>query len=194
VWGGNVLDFSSGYGGRMLGAMSSNMRYNYTGIDPNTKTYNGLVALGELLNECGQGSGYQMNHTVSEEFVPVAGYYDAAFSSPPYFNLETYTDEPTQCMNRCSNIDAWFELYVEPTLKMLHTALASDAIYAVNIADYRIDKEQFQIVERWKELSSKVGFEYKETVKMMLNVRPGVGNNKANNAFKFEGVYIFQRK
>jgi hypothetical protein len=194
VWGGNVLDFSSGYGGRMLGAMSSNMRYNYTGIDPNTKTYNGLVALGELLNECGQGSGYQMNHTVSEEFVPVAGHYDAAFSSPPYFNLETYTDEPTQCMNRCSNIDAWFELYVEPTLKMLHTALASDAIYAVNIADYRIDKEQFQIVERWKELSSKVGFEYKETVKMMLNVRPGVGNNKANNAFKFEGVYIFQRK
>jgi hypothetical protein len=50
TWGGNVLDFSSGYGGRMLGAMTSNMRYHYTGIDPNTKTYNGLVALGELLN------------------------------------------------------------------------------------------------------------------------------------------------
>ena len=76
---------------------------------------------------------------------------------------------------------------------MLHTALDNDAIYAVNIADYKIDKEQFQIVERWKELSSKVGFDYQETVKMMLNVRPGVGNNKNNNAFKYEGVYIFKK-
>lgn len=191
---GRVLDFSSGYGGRMMGAMTSNMRYHYTGIDPNTKTYNGLVALGELMNECGQGSGYEMNHCPSELFVPEPGSYDAAFSSPPYFNLETYSDEPTQCMNSCSNLDAWFQLYVEPTLKMLHTGLADDAIYAVNIADYKIGKDQFEIVEKWKELSEKCGFQYQHTVKMMLNVRPGQGNGKKANGFKYEGIYIFQRK
>ena len=191
---GRVLDFSSGYGGRMLGAMTSNMRYHYTGIDPNTKTYNGLVALGELLNECNLGSGYEMNHMPSEDFDPEPGSYDAAFSSPPYFNLETYSDEDTQCMNRCSNLDAWFELYVEPTLKMIHKGLASDALYAVNIADYNFDKENFQIVERWKELSEKVGFRYEHTVKMMLNVRPGQGNNRQQNALKFEGIYVFSKK
>ena len=190
---GRVLDFSSGYGGRMMGAMTSKMRYNYTGIDPNTKTYNGLVALGELMNEVNLGSGYQMNHCPSEDFDPEEGYYDAAFSSPPYFNLETYSDEATQCMNRCSNVDTWFELYVEPTLKMLHKALDADAIYAVNIADYKISKEQFQIVDRWKELSQKAGFGYVETVQMMLNVRPGVGNGKAQSAFKSEGIYLFKK-
>jgi len=191
---GRVLDFSSGYGGRMLGAMTSNMRYHYTGIDPNTKTYNGLVALGEMLNECNLGSGYEMNHMPSEDFDPEPGTYDAAFSSPPYFNLETYSDEDTQCMNRCNNLDAWFELYVEPTLKMIHKGLARESLYAVNIADYNFDKENFQIVDRWTQLSEKVGFKFEHTVKMMLNVRPGQGNNRQQNALKFEGIYVFSKK
>ncbi len=191
MWG-RVLDFSSGYGGRMIGAMTSNMRYHYTGIDPNTKTYNGLVALGDLILDT-IGTTYEMHHTVSEDFDPEAGAYDAAFSSPPYFNLETYCDEPTQCMNKCDNVDAWFELYVEPTLKMLHKGLAQDGLYAVNIADYRVNKTQFQIVERWLELSKKCRFEYKETVQMMLNTRPGVGNGKMDKVEKFEGIYIFKK-
>ena len=193
VFRGNVLDFSSGYGGRMLGAMTSNLRYNYTGIDPNTRTFQGLEALGELLNEENIGSGYSMNCRPSEEFDPEPGFYDAAFSSPPYFNLETYTDEPSQCMNRYTTLDKWFDGYVAPTLQMVHRALADDGIYAVNIADYKNGKEQFQIVDRWKELSEQVGFKYQETIDMILNVRPGVGNNKLEKAYKSEGIYIFQK-
>lgn len=193
LWG-KLLDFSSGYGGRMMGAMTSNMRYHYTGIDPNSKTYDGLVALGELLNACGQGSGYEMHKIPSEEFDPEPGSYDAAFSSPPYFNLETYSDEETQCMNRCSNVDAWFEFYVEPTLKMIHTSLSQGSLYAVNIADYKFDKENFEIVERWKNLSEKCGFKFEHNVQMMLNVRPGQGNNRQQNPTKFEGIYIFSKK
>jgi hypothetical protein len=192
MWG-NVLDFSSGYGGRMLGSMTSNMRYNYTGIDPNTKTYNGLEALGELMNELGLGSGYSMHNIPSEQFNPEPGSYDAAFSSPPYFNLETYTDEPTQCMNSCSNLDEWFTTYVTPTIQMLHTALAKDAIYAVNIADYKDGKEEFKIVDRWKDISEKNGFKYIEQIDMLLNVRPGVGNDKLKNAYKSEGIYLFKK-
>ena len=192
MWG-NVLDFSSGYGGRMLGAMTSRMAYNYTGIDPNTRTFQGLEALGTLLDEQGQGRGFSMNCMPSEEFDPEPGFYDAAFSSPPYFNLETYTDEPTQCMNRYTNLDLWFDGYVAPTLEMIHRALAADAIYAVNIADYKTGKDQFAIVDQWKDLSEKVGFKYVETIDMLLNVRPGVGNNKLGKAYKSEGIYVFRR-
>jgi hypothetical protein len=193
VFRGNVLDFSSGYGGRMLGAMTSNLRYHYTGLDPNTRTFQGLEALGELLTEQGHGSGYEMHCTPSEEFDPEPGFYDAAFSSPPYFNLETYTDEPTQCMNRYTTLSAWFDGYVAPTLQMVHKSLANDGIYAVNIADYRNGKEQFAIVDQWKEISKQVGFEYCETIDMILNVRPGVGNNKLEKAYKSEGIYIFKK-
>jgi SAM-dependent methyltransferase len=191
---GDVLDFSSGYGGRMLGAMTSRFRYHYTGIDPNTRTYQGLQALGELLQEQDLGRGFDMNCVPSEDFEPEPGRYDAAFSSPPYFNLETYTNEPTQCMNRYNNLDRWFEGYVAPTLQMIHRALNSDGIYAVNIADYKNGKEQFEIVERWKNLSISMGFDHVETIEMMLNVRPGVGNNKLEKAYKSEGIYIFSKK
>lgn len=192
MWG-NVLDFSSGYGGRMMGAMTSRMAYNYTGIDPNTRTFQGLEAMGELLTEEGQGRGFSMNCMPSEEFDPEPGFYDAAFSSPPYFNLETYTDEPTQCMNRYSNLDLWFEGYVAPTLEMIYRGLAPDSIYAVNIADYKNGKESFAIVDRWKALSERVGFKYVEQIDMLLNVRPGVGNNKQEKAYKSEGIYLFRK-
>lgn len=187
---GRVLDFSSGYGGRMLGSMTSKMRYNYTGIDPNTKTLTGLTALGNLLTDIGYGSGFNMNHMGSENFDDTKNTYDAAFSSPPYFNLENYCDEETQCMNRYTNLDAWFDLYVTPTLTMLHKVLVDDGIYAVNIADYDDQK----IVDRWVALSTALNFKHVDTLKMTLNVRPGKGNNKLQNGFKFEGVYLFQKK
>jgi DNA modification methylase len=129
----------------------------------------------------------------SEQFTPEPGYYDAAFSSPPYFNLETYTDEDTQCMNSCSNLDQWFEQYVTPTISMLHTALANDGLYAVNIADYKDGKEEFKIVDRWKQVSEDIGFTYVKQLDMLLNVRPGVGNGKLENSYKAEGIYIFKK-
>jgi len=140
------------------------------------------------------GAGYSMNCVPSEEFDPEPGSYDAAFSSPPYFNLETYTNEETQCMNRYTNLAAWFDGYVAPTLEMVHTGLANDGIYAVNIADYKNGKEQFAIVDQWKSLSEKIGFEYCEQIDMILNVRPGVGNGKLEKAYKSEGVYIFRKR
>ena len=194
VWRGRVLDFSSGYGGRMLGAMTSNLRYHYTGIDPNTRTCQGLEALGELLTEQNLGAGYSMNCVPSEEFDAESGSYDAAFSSPPYFNLETYTNESTQCMNRYTNLAAWFDGYVAPTLQMVHTGLATDGIYGINIADYKNDKQEYKIVDRWVELAKLHGFEYCEKIDMLLNVRPGVGNNKLEKSYKSEGIYIFRKK
>jgi len=63
----------------------------------------------------------------------------------------------------------------------------------VNIADYKVGKDQTKIVDTWLELSQKMGFKYIETIDMMLNVRPGVGNGKTQNAYKSEGVYIFKK-
>jgi hypothetical protein len=96
-------------------------------------------------------------------------------------------------MNSCTNLDEWFTTYVTPTIEMLHTALAKDAIYAVNIADYKDGKEEFNIVEQWKQISEQVGFTYQKQIDMLLNVRPGVGNNKLENSYKSEGIYLFKK-
>ena len=43
--GGRVLDFSSGFGGRLLGAFVSQKVKTYVGTDPSTKTYEGLIKI-----------------------------------------------------------------------------------------------------------------------------------------------------
>ena len=96
-------------------------------------------------------------------------------------------------MNRYKNVDSWFESYVEPTLKMLYKVLNKDAIYAVNISDYTSNKVLYKIEERWVDLSKKLGFNYERDIKMLLNARPGTGNNKANNQHKFEKIYVFRK-
>ena len=114
-----------------------------------------------------------------------------AFSSPPYFNLEKYSDEETQCMVRYKTIDEWFEGYVEPTMANIRRGLNSDGLFATNISDYKTAKEEFQVVDRWIQTASKIGFSFNGMIKMMLNTRPGVGNDKLEGREKYEGIYIF---
>ena len=192
LWG-NVYDYSSGYGGRLLGITTSKMRYNYTGIDPNTETVKHLHYLNDLIYDT-VGNRGTIVKSVSEEYKPDQG-VDLAFSSPPYFNLEKYCDEPTQCMNQFTSLDDWFDGYVVPTMKNIISSLESDGIFATNIADYKIgSNKEFKVVDRWIETAEKLGFKHTTMIKMMLNTRPGVGNDKTAGREKFEGVYVFKKR
>jgi hypothetical protein len=190
LWG-NVYDYSAGYGGRLLGITSSNMRYNYHCVDPNTETVKYLTYLNELINESIGGQG-EITCETSQTYKPQD--IDCAFSSPPYFNLEKYSDEPTQCMVEFSTLDEWFDGYVVPTMQNIYNGLNSDGIFATNIADYKTyGNKEFFVVDRWISTAEKIGFKHTETIKMMLNTRPGVGNDKTAGREKWEGVYVFTK-
>jgi hypothetical protein len=189
LWG-RVYDYSCGYGGRLLGVTSSNLQLEYVGVDPNTETVENLKLLNSFIEQAGGRPG-EIHQSVSEEFVPEN--IDCAFSSPPYFNLEKYSDEPTQCMNQFNSIDEWFEGYVAPTMQNIHTGLNSEGVFATNIADYKTPKEEFKVVDRWISTAEKIGFKHTETLKMMLNTRPGAGNGKQEGVEKYEGVYVFEK-
>ena len=190
LWG-NVYDYSAGYGGRLLGISGSSMSYNYTAVDPNTETIEYL----HYLNDCiydSLGRRGTLHKNVSEAYQPED--IDLAFSSPPYFNLEKYSDEPTQCMNQFTTLDDWFDGYVAPTMQNIYQGLNSDGVFATNIADYKVGgKTEFKVCERWIATAEKLGFKYQQTIKMMLNTRPGVGNDKVAGREKWEGVYVFTK-
>ena len=191
MWG-SVYDYSAGYGGRLLGITTSKMKYSYVGIDPNSETVANLNYLNSLIDQA-VGNPGTIVQSVSEEYQPEN--IDLAFSSPPYFNLEKYCDEPTQCMVRYTTLDEWFEGYVVPTMKNIHQGLNSDGVFATNIADYKSygNKEYF-VVDRWIAVAEQLGFKHTKTIKMMLNTRPGVGNDKTQGKEKYEGVYVFVKK
>ena len=186
IFGGRIYDYSAGYGGRMLGTCTSRMHYEYLCAEPNTETVKYLEYLASFLR-----SEIKINCIGSEEYQPHN--IDLAFSSPPYFNLEKYCDEPTQCMVKFNTLDEWFGGYVEPTMEHIYKCLNKDGIFATNIADYKTPKGEFKIVSKWIETAEKIGFSYQNTIKMLLNTRPGVGNNKKESSSKFEGIYVFRK-
>jgi hypothetical protein len=191
LWG-NVYDYSCGYGGRLLGIGSSNFKYNYTGVEPNTETVEYLNYLNDVIDEA-TGVRGTIVQDVSENYQPED--IDLAFSSPPYFNLEKYSNEETQCMVQFKTEDEWFEGYVVPTMQNIRKGLNSDGVFATNIADYKsYDRpEPYKVTERWIETAEKVGFKHDGIIKMMLNTRPGVGNDRKQGREKWEGVYVFRK-
>mgnify|MGYP003633015959 FL=1 len=191
LWG-NVYDYSCGYGGRLLGIGSSNFKYKYIGVEPNTETVNYLNYLNDVIDEA-TGVRGTIIQSVSEQYQPDD--IDLAFSSPPYFNLEKYSNEETQCMVQFKTEDEWFEGYVAPTMENIKRGLNDDGIFATNIADYKSydRKEPYEVVQRWIQTAEKVGFKYDGVIKMMLNTRPGVGNDRKEGREKWEGVYVFRK-
>ena len=190
LWG-NVYDYSCGYGGRLLGIGCSNMKYNYIGVDPNTETVKYLNYFNDCIEEA-VGVRGSIIQSVSEEYQPQD--IDLAFSSPPYFNLEKYSDEDTQCMVRYKTLDDWFDSYVVPTIEHIYSGLNREGLFATNIADYKTyGNKEYKVVEDWIKTAERIGFKHVSTIKMMLNTRPGVGNNKLAGREKYEGVYVFQK-
>lgn len=93
---GVIYDYSCGYGGRMLGALSSKNNYYYIGTDPNTDTYLNLLNLGKLINKTtNKNNDFTIYNSCSEDLVLEQETIDFAFSCPPFYNLEIYSTEDT---------------------------------------------------------------------------------------------------
>ena len=113
----NIYDPSSGWGGRILGAMSSHRKIHYIGTDPNTDNFInelGITRYEYVANffndEClesnsfweeekntyhvfQEGSEHIGNHS---DFQQYKGKLDLVFTSPPYFDREQYSSDETQ--------------------------------------------------------------------------------------------------
>ena len=195
--GGSVFDFSCGYGGRMLGALSSKNNYIYYGVEPNTETYDNLLILGDIIEKSlNRKNIYSISKIGSEDFSGEKESVDFAFSSPPYYNLEMYCDEETQCYNKFKNIDVWFTKKKEKTILNIRNILKKDGLYAVNISDFNTEKgKRVNFVQKWIEISEKIGFEHVETISMKLTNRGGNKNKgvTGGKSKKEEAIYVFKK-
>jgi hypothetical protein len=84
-----ILDFSAGWGGRCLAAMS--MGIPYIGVDANTKMES---AYHNMIQTLDPDANVRMIFKPSEEVRFSTLQYDLIFTSPPYFMLEKYERMP----------------------------------------------------------------------------------------------------
>jgi 16S rRNA G966 N2-methylase RsmD len=111
----SVLDVCAGWGGRMIGSKSVDLAsISYTGIDPCIKTYNALCS---IRNDLGLTDVTLINKPAEVALLelPADMKFDIALTSPPYFNLEIYSDETTQS-TRLGNYKAWVDKFLRPVI------------------------------------------------------------------------------
>ena len=118
-----VLDVCAGWGGRMIGAKSAELnhaykycRVHYTGIDPCAKTHEALCAIRDELELTNVTLINKPAEVALQELDPSAK-YDIALTSPPYYNLEIYSDEPTQSVTSGNGYQAWLNEFLSPVIQ-----------------------------------------------------------------------------
>jgi len=110
---GRVFDYSCGFGARMLAAMSLGMEYG--GCEPNLKTKKNLEVFGAFLSKH-TGGKFDIVEEGSEECIVRERYYDIAFSSPPFFDYEIYSQDPGQSIVKYPTYDEWLIRYWKKTI------------------------------------------------------------------------------
>jgi hypothetical protein len=132
--GDTVLDFSAGYGGRLLGALT--LRRHYVGIDPATAQFNGLRRMHAALARIARGTA-EIHQACAEDHLPRlrSGCIDLVLSSPPYFDHEKYSTERTQSWRRYPTYSEWRERFLKPVIHQSHRVLKKGGYLLLNLVD-----------------------------------------------------------
>ena len=189
-----VVDFCAGWGGRMVGALS--MGLNYVGIDPNTVS---LAANQELANDiCKEFPSLPKPELVCACAEDVLGKGrwnpDLIFTSPPYFDVEKYSDEETQSYKRHPTIDKWYEGFLGACIRGAYHDLKPGGHLALNINPDMGDET--------KKIGLATGFEYVETIGLAMSrrqYRKKLGmyafepENKDLAKYRYEPTLVFRK-
>lgn len=170
--GGTVLDTSTGYGGRLVGAIASRRVDKYIGIDPNTETHQANIALAEDLDfsanvELINKPAEDVKEEIEDDSC------DFSFTSPPYFAKEEYSEEDTQSYKRYKTPDEWRDGFLFPMLALTYRALKPGAFAAVVVADVKINATVVPLVEWVKSAAGSVGFTYVKSDAFDMSARYG---------------------
>lgn len=183
---GVVWDMSGGWGGRLLGAAISGVD-TYIATEPSKKTFEGLV---ELATDFSLDMDFELYPCGSEDFLPNKNSLDLCFTSPPYFDLEKYADEPTQSYIKFNTKDAWVEGFLRPTFKNCYYGLKSEGLMLINIADVK-GKHNINLEEKTIEIANEVGFKLIKTINLTLS---NINLRNKENKHKFEPIFMFVKK
>ena len=177
--GDTVWDMSSGWGGRLLGSIKA--KINYIGTDPNTKTMKGLKEMAKTFGNKSQS--YELLTMGSEDYKPRKKSLDFAFTSPPYFDTEKYSNENTQSYLKFDNINTWKEKFLLKTIDNAYHGLKDNKFMALNVAKVTNHYESFE--EDTIALAESVGFKLVDTFDYVLSSQ--------QSDSKFEPIYIFKK-
>ena len=158
-------------------------------IRDSTETHAGNLRMAQ---ELGFSDRIELHNLPAEDVSHdvVAGRCDFAFTSPPYFRKEHYSDDDTQSWKRYPTGEEWRDGFLTPMMALQYAALKFGCYSIVNIADVKIKSKTYPLVEWTKQAALLAGFEYIRTLEFPLTRRFGAGQV---DEVSIEPVLVFQK-
>jgi hypothetical protein len=183
-----VVDFSAGYGGRLLGALSIGRRY--IGIEPCSAQVAGLESMIESLRNHGVESFAEVIPGCAEDVMKLLpkNIANLVFSSPPYFNWEKYSDEASQSFIRYASYDAWIEGFLNPVIRQSFRLLKGKGKFVVNISGKRRQPDGEDV----KKLCLASGFKYAGRIPLLISRVPYL-HPRNDEPHKLETILVFRK-
>lgn len=179
-----ALDFSAGWGGRLLGAMASGTPY--VGIDPHGKALEGnerMVAAVQAATR--QSFAVELVHACAEDVLGQRRWCpDLVFTSPPYFDVEKYSGESTQSYLRYPDLRQWYDEFLGQCIRGSFHDLLDGGHLCLNVNP--------DMVEETKRLALEAGFVQVAHWNLLLSRHQF--SKKALGDYRTEPVLVFQKQ
>lgn len=183
----NVLDYSMGFGGRLLGLMACKENHNYFGIEPWKANIDSAKKILKAVDKIipASSSRFKAYNRGSESYISeLENTIDIAFSSPPYFDYEKYVNQSNQSIVKFPNYSDWLEGYWRETVKNIKRYLKQDGYFAFNIKNIK----KYKLEEDMKKIIEEEGFFLVNTHNYLLTGRMGNFNTQ-----KKEPIFVFKK-
>jgi hypothetical protein len=190
-----VLDFSMGWGDRILGAHASKYVKNYVGIDPNLKLLGGYVEQIKYYNSIGTPKNYSLHPACAEDpTLYLKDKFDLIFTSPPYFDKEKYDQSENQSYIKYKAFDSWMKDFLFKAIELRAKNLKSGGHLVINISDIYTRKKLYKICDGMNDyISSTNKFSYVGAMGLRMPKRPMSISSDTEGVFA-EPIWIWKKK
>ena len=188
-----VFDPCIGWGGRMLGTLSTGA--SYTGCEPDPKTAAGLRNILSGLPSTTQQRAYLIESPAEEAFDVLRTHplFDMVLTSPPYYNMEIYTGGP-QSTTRFPTWEDWLSRWLKPLILFSLSRLKENGTSCWSVKNFRTDKT-YPLADEVKKIHKDAGWTLVKTVVMTGSARPGANRIQDGKATRDseEETFCFKR-
>ena len=177
-----VLDPCTGWGGRMLGCLAAGSETYYVGCEPDKNTARGLTAILQdealpLLTRARARIFHKPAELALIEDIAQLEKFDMVLTSPPYFNLERYTDDNNQSITTFKKWEEWTEKWLKPVILSSLALLKPTGVSCWSVKNFKSDKV-YALADVTKKIHADAGWTLVKVVAMTGSARPGVNTEK----------------
>jgi len=128
-----VMDPCAGWGGRLFGAMAAKVRY--VGVDPHQEAQNrNREFFRDLAAKVNTTFQVSLLDGCAEDLMPSLGVTpDLVLTSPPYFNVEKYSEDAGQSYLRYPTQEQWEAGFLWPLIWHAHRLLSDRGWLVLNV-------------------------------------------------------------